>query len=1249
MLRRPSTALCVLWLLIASAVVVGLSAGSARATTYSTAAYHVDGTVANEFSANSVALMDLNRDGVADLAVGAPFNGTGGLLNAGSVTFFLSQTVGSTVVPFSQALTVFGSAAGDLFGWSLANVGDVGGLGPALAVGAPHASPGGHTSAGNLTLFFPSATFSGKAGAWINSTNDGENLGYSVAASGDINGDGRADILAGAPFCSTGATAGGCAYVFYGATPHPHLVPDLTFDSAVAGAHFGWSVAGNGSVDGTSALDLVVGAPNYTSGGLAARGAAYVFRNPTGTLRTSVVPGATAGEEFGFSVAMGDFNGDTIDDLAIGAPYNGAAFSQAGDVSLIYGASPFKTTIGAILDGQAANEWFGYALASGNFHKDNLDDLLVGAPGSAINATGVGRAYAFYGSPLPWTAANLTLVPGVSGATAFGASLAVGGNFTADGGPGFVVGDPQFRVGSKVNAGRAYVYEGDIVPSQSFPRVLGWVCVPYTFTGGTNPCSGLAGFTVTLVSATLPLRTSSAANGSFTFKAVPGTYWLNTTAFPYIDNTTTVSLSYNQVLTVFIFPKTIPFIRGNATDAVNRTPYAGVTVALYNATNVLVNATTTSSTGAYAMYVPPAFLPAVGATSAMTVRMWDATHYTNQTPVSVRRNQTSYANMFLNRFPVLSGTVFDQRTLSPIRGATVQATQGPTAVATATTNNQGVYSLVATNASVPRLLYLNVTSSGYGRYQTSLAVDRNESYARVDIYLLSDRTPPASNVWPLLPTYTTAAVFSLSANASDNNGVAQVQLWYRFNNTGNYVQYAVDSAAPYTFSFNSTSARGNGRYAFYTIAVDYAGNVETPPTANDTWTWVDTVLPSLSVSTPTAGQALLTSWVNVTWTARDAGSGLLKVDAQLDSGAWVHAGLASFLNLTSVADGSHTVTVNATDRAGNSRSVTVAFSVNTAAPVVTFASPANNSLSASQTVVVSWTITNPGAGITVLQAAADTGTWQSLSTSATSYTFTGLTDGSHNLWVRATTANAQTTVYLVVTVDTTDPTVTITAPMGNPWVNVTSENLAFTATDATSGLASLTVSLDNGTAVDVTGDTSYRLSGLTDGAHQAVLTATDHAGNSATATAYFHVDATPPTVTFSAPTDGATLTSSSVAVQWLVTDAGSGLVSVVISLDSGTAQTVTPGGTQTYSGLSDGLHSVLIRATDAAGNVRTASISFTVNTQLLGNNALAYGLMAAVVVVVAVIALVAWRMRKPKPPEPPKQEPPQTQDEEKKA
>ena len=1247
MARRPTISLCVVLLIVASAIVLGLSAVPARATVYPSPSYHFDGTVAGEFSASSMVLMDLNRDGIADLAVGSQYNGTA---EQGSVTFYLS----SGGLPFKTVITTFGWP-GSHFGFSMANVGDVAGAGtgPVLAVGAPTASPRGHVGAGNITFFYPRTTFSGAPSAWINGTHAGDELGFSLSGAGDVNNDNTDDIVAGAPYCNVGATGGGCAYVFYGASPHPHLVPDLVFDSAQAGANLGFSVAGNGSVDGSTAPSFAFGAPNYPplDSNNRGAGAVYVFRNPLATNRSSLILGANAGDQFGSSVAMGDFNGDTIDDVAMGAPYHDtSSLTQAGEVSVVYGGSPFKTTNGDVLDGQAAGEWFGSSLAAGDFHRDNVTDLLVGAPGSTVNATGIGRAYGFYGNPVPWTTANLTMVPGDSGANAYGNSLAVGANITRNGPPTFAVGDPQFQVGGKAAAGRAYVFSGDIVPTQNRPRVLGWVCVPFTFTGGPNPCRGLSGFAVSLQSSTLTRTSVTPANGSFAFTVVPGTYWLNTTKYPYIDNSSRFTLSYNQVKTVVIYAMTIPMVNGTATDAVNRTRYPGVTVALYNATGVFVNSTVTNASGRFSMFVPDGFLPPATGPVLMKVSMWDGIHYTNTTSpaFSVRRNQTSIVNMFLNRFPVLNGTVYDKRTGARIGGATVQATQGARVLATVTTNSQGTFGILAVNASQTAPMFLNTTCGGtcgqYGRNQTSLVVKQNLTYTP-NIGLLIDRQAPSSNVWPLLPLYTKNAVFSISTNATDNNGIEQVQLWYQYNNNGAYARYAVDTAAPYTFSFNSTSARGDGRYGFYTIAVDYAGNVQAVPSGNNSWTRVDTVNPTLAITKPTAGQTILHSWVNVTWTAADAGSGLLKVDVRLDADAWAHAGLAAYLNLTSVPDGSHTVTVNATDRAGNSRSASVSFSVNTVAPVVTFSAPANNSFSKSATVILTWSITLATGSVTLLQVAVDTGSWQTIANTSTSYTFTGLADGSHQLWVHAAAAGGSTTVYLGVTVDTTAPTVAISSPAGNPWINRSSLTVAFSAADSTSGLASLTLGLDNGAPANVLGQTSYALTLIADGVHQLTLTATDAAGNSATATAGVRVDTAPPSVTLTAPAAGASLSSSTVQVEWSVTDSGSGVGTVQMALDNGSYQTLSPGGSLSYSGVSDGQHTIRIRATDVAGNAVTKSVSFSVTAAAPADNTLLYaGLAAAVIIIVVIVALVVWRMRKPKTPEPPQEQPPKPEE-----
>jgi hypothetical protein len=105
-----------------------------------------------------------------------------------------------------------------------------------------------------------------------------------------------------------------------------------------------------------------------------------------------------AGDQFGAALAVGDFNGDRVKDLAVGAPGDGVGGVKAGSVFIFTGsaagitAGPFvvinHTTMKDpvdVLDVQplAAGDQFGAALAVGDFNADMIDELLVGAPGKA--------------------------------------------------------------------------------------------------------------------------------------------------------------------------------------------------------------------------------------------------------------------------------------------------------------------------------------------------------------------------------------------------------------------------------------------------------------------------------------------------------------------------------------------------------------------------------------------------------------------------------------------------------------------------------------------------------------------------------------------------------------------------------------------------------------------------------------------------------------------------------------------------
>jgi len=149
--------------------------------------------------------------------------------------------------------------------------------------------------------------FHGAAPASLDAVADGtiisstmpEFLGYSVAAAGDVNGDGLADLIVGAWGPASGS---GRAYAYFG-------TPGATFESTADGtllgttpsSNFGWSVASASDGNGDGFSDVLVGAPGAGSG------AAYLFRGGSGSALDASsdgdLYGATSGDSFGFSVS----------------------------------------------------------------------------------------------------------------------------------------------------------------------------------------------------------------------------------------------------------------------------------------------------------------------------------------------------------------------------------------------------------------------------------------------------------------------------------------------------------------------------------------------------------------------------------------------------------------------------------------------------------------------------------------------------------------------------------------------------------------------------------------------------------------------------------------------------------------------------------------------------------------------------------------------------------------------------------
>jgi hypothetical protein len=402
---------------------------------------------------------DVNGDGYADVAVGAPYwpepyvGGGGAFVYLGS----------STGLGPDAAWTALGPQVDGRFGGEVSAAGDVDGDGYAdLVVTDPYDSTT-YTYEGRIHLYLGSASGPLATAAWTHASgwDGGGYYGNNRPGCGDFNGDGLSDLLAGVHGWENFT---GRAFLFFGQASPPSETAAWVLDSAQGAAKFGYSIAGAGDVDGDGYDEVLVGAYLHDAV-YADEGAAFLYSgSPSGTATSPAWTGegAQAGGGYGRAVgSAGDVDGDGYDDVVVTADQHSGALAGAGAAWVHHGSSTGLDPVAAwAAEGDQADCRFGAAArTAGDVNGDGFSDLFVGASLYDDGQVDEGRAHVFLGSSTGLEAVASWVADSDNAGALLGLAGGGAGDVDGDGFDDLIVGAPQYSVG-QLGEGAALVYLG---------------------------------------------------------------------------------------------------------------------------------------------------------------------------------------------------------------------------------------------------------------------------------------------------------------------------------------------------------------------------------------------------------------------------------------------------------------------------------------------------------------------------------------------------------------------------------------------------------------------------------------------------------------------------------------------------------------------------------------------------------------------------------------------------------------------
>ena len=311
---------------------------------------------------------DIDGDGIRDVLVGANSPGRVHVYSGGTGAFIRTLQANPA------------EPGGGQFGYSLSDAGDVDGdqvtdtvVGATVAAG------------GNGAVYL----FSGATGTFIRrivGQANGDRFGSSVAGAGDINSDGRDDILVGAEANDTAGANSGRAYVYSGADGS--LL--RAYEAESSADSFGGGIANTGDLNGDGFTDHIVGAHNA---GATSGGRAYVYSGQTGAVLLPTLNPVAGASEFGnfFVAGCGDVNNDGTPDLYVGDYADSAGRGRAYVFSGLNGATLYS------LPGPIAGDGQGPGRGAGDVNGDGHADFIVGRYTNSSGAPTAGRVVVYSG------------------------------------------------------------------------------------------------------------------------------------------------------------------------------------------------------------------------------------------------------------------------------------------------------------------------------------------------------------------------------------------------------------------------------------------------------------------------------------------------------------------------------------------------------------------------------------------------------------------------------------------------------------------------------------------------------------------------------------------------------------------------------------------------------------------------------------------------------------------------------------